>query len=441
MSHGAFQPAPDAPRFSFEEAVGYFAAGCKPQAEFRVGVELECFLIEAQSGALCSYATIVRVLHALMDRFGWSPLLEGTQILGLHRDGTMVTLEPGGQIELASRPAVDIHALRQECDAFLDELRVVLPPLGLNALSMGLHPTADFRRVPLIPKERYAVMAPQLEAVGPLAHYMMRGTCGWQCAIDYESEQDFQRKFRGLYHVTSFISAVFANSPWEQGADNGYASKRMAVWLETDSVRCGLIPSVFQESFGFEAYARYAFQMPMLFLVRNDRWHAMPRQTFSAFLRDGHAQEYATREDWQLHLTTLFPEVRLKQYIEWRGADANRFEHLYALPALILGVTASGSLLDAACDLTRKLSWEERQELHQAVAREGLAARCGRHRVAALVHELVAIARTGLALRGRDEAVYLDAVAQTVAHYQVPATPRAPRRLSLQDLSAYVLVR
>ncbi|MBI4238202.1 MAG: glutamate--cysteine ligase [Deltaproteobacteria bacterium] len=441
MSHGAFQPAPDAPRFSFDAAVAYFAAGCKPRAEARVGVELECFLIDAQSGAMCAYDAIVRVLHALADRYGWTPLLEGDHWLGLQRNGTMVTLEPGGQVELATRPVVDIHALRQECDEFLDELRNVLPPLGLNALSMGLHPTADFRRVPLIPKERYAVMAPQLEAVGPLAHYMMRGTCGWQCAIDYESERDFQQKFRGLYHVTSFISAVFANSPWEQGADNGFASKRMAVWLETDAARCGLIPGVFQDGFDFEAYARYAFQMPMLFLVRQDRWLALPRPAFSAFLRDGYDQWYATREDWQLHLTSLFPEVRLKQYIEWRGADAHRFEYLYALPALILGVTAAGHLLDAACDLTRRLSWEERLALHLAVARDGLAARCGRHRVAALVAELVAIARNGLELRGRGEAVYLDAITEALARFHVPTVPPVPRRLTPQDRAAYVLVQ
>ncbi len=439
MSHIAFQPAPGAPRLTPDTAIQHFVAGSKAVQDFRIGVESEVFLVRDADAAMCAYSEIEPILLALAERFGWEPQYEAGHVIALMRDGVIVALEPGGQLEYASAQFLHLHDLQRACAGFHDELRAVAESRGVNGLSFGLHPLAPINDIPMIPKHRYAVMAPRLEEVGELARYMMRGTCAWQCALDYATESDFRQKFFTVYHVTSIMSALYANAAWEEGIPNGFASKRLHVWTKTDPRRCGLIPEVFHGQFGFEDYFHYACAIPMLFIVRDGEWVNVRGLTFAEFMRDGYHGHYATWEDWQLHLSTLFPEARLKQYIEIRGADASRLDWFTSFPAIFTGIFAESSLMDAACDLTRKLSFATRMALHHDIAKDGLATRCGRVPVYELARELVAIAMDGLRRRQHQEESYLQPIAEYLHHFAATKIPLAPPSLDRQHLKPYLL--
>lgn len=440
MSHIAFQPQLGAPRLTREAALQYFVNGAKATQDFGIGVESEMFLVRDADLSMCSYAQVTEFLQALATAYGWTLESEHDNILGLSRDGVLIALEPGGQIEYASTQFSTIQALQHTYDRFQDELRTIAQPRGYNLLSFGLHPTEQINAIPMIPKARYAVMAPRLEEMGPLARAMMRGTCAWQCALDYSSEADFRQKFAAVYHVTSIMSALYANAAWEHGEPSGSASRRLQIWTQTDPVRCGLIRDVYHGNFGFEAYYEYAAAIPMLFIVRNDAWVNVRGLTFAEFLRDGYQGHTATQEDWFLHLSTLFPEARLKHYIEIRGADASRLDWFYSFPALFTGIFAESSLMDAACDLTRRLSYAARMELHHTIAKEGLATRLGRIPVYELARELVAIAMEGLRRRGHEEDHYLQPVADFLRTFHATTLPLIPASLERADLRPYLLM-
>lgn len=436
MSQTGFEPAKDAPRLTREAAIQYFLDGIKPLDQARVGVESEIFLVEPDTLAMLPFDAIERFLQRLADLGGWQPIAEAGRVVALRRGGAMVALEPGGQLEFASEPLPDLHALQQACDHYFADVRAAALQEHCAGLSVGMHPTADFARVPLVPKSRYGIMAPRLAQVGALSHVMMRGTASWQCALDYHSEADWRQKFRAAYHVTSIVSALFANSAWEGGASNGFVCKRLVVWLHTDPARCGLLPLAFDAAPSFESYCDYACAVPLLFINRSGQWVEVRDRTFGEFLRSGYNGFDATLEDWELHLTTLFPEVRLKRYIELRGTDANRPDLLPGFAGIYLGLFAESSLLDAACDLTRALSFTERMDLHLNIARDGLAARCGKIPVRDLAQELLAIAREGLVRRSRGEAALLEPVEALV---QTPAGARVASQSLATQMRPYLI--
>lgn len=440
MSQLSLAPADDAPRLTRAAAVQYFVDGIKPVGQGRIGVEIELFVVDGSSLQMARFPQIEELLRAWAQAAQWQPITEGPHVIALARDGAMIALEPGGQLEIATPPLADVHAVAQTCADYLAELRPLLQARGLNLLSFGIHPLQDFHQLPIIPKARYGIMAPRLESRGTMAHIMMRGTCAWQCALDYFSEPDFSEKFRTAYHITTLLSALYANAAWEQGDRHGLRSRRLLTWLHTDPDRCGLIAAAYGGQFGFEDYFHYASQIPMLFINRAQQWIAVEDCTFAEFLRKGYRGHYATQEDWLLHLTTIFPEIRLKNFIELRGADANRPAWLASYPACFVGIFQDAALMAAARDLTRSLSFAERLDLHVAVAREGLDARRGRVPVYELVRELVAMARAGLEQRGQGEVVHLDPVTQYLTNYRPGQQAADIERIDAQHLAPYLLL-
>lgn len=439
MSYLAFEPAPDAPHLTVDAAMQLFAAGIKPSDQHRIGIEAEAFIVDAKSLMMQPHAVIARVIERMCERLQLTPIQENGYLLGAENAQFAISLEPGGQFELSLAPCENLAAVRTHTHTFYQHLADILPALHCDALSMGLHPLADFARVPLIPKMRAALMAPRLEEAGHLARHMMRGTCGWQCAIDYASEHDAITKMRALYHVTSIISALFANSGWEQGAPNGFAAKRLAVWLDTDPSRCGFIRDVFAPRFGFDSYLHYAWQVPLLFLIRAGTWIPVRDRTFAQFVSQGYEGHYATSADWQMHLSTLFPEIRLKHYLEVRDADANAWPLLHAHAALVLGITASDSHCEAAIDLTRGLRFAERLEFHLDVARRGLAATLGRARVSDIAHELLAIAQDGLTRRDPTALPELEQLLLQLDAWQPAAPDHAVRAFAQSAAQSFLL--
>ncbi len=439
MSHFAYQPGTDAVPLTMDAAMAYFAAGEKSPEQFRVGAEIEMFLVHHESLALCTFAEIEPLLLDLVDRYGWQPELEAGRVIALRRKKEVIALEPGGQLEYATPPVENLAALQSGFDVVFDEWRTIAESRGLNGLSLGQHPTANIGKIPLIPKHRYQIMAPRLAEVGPMSHYMMRGNCAWQCALDYKSSADFREKFRTAYSVTSLIAALFASGAWENGVDSGFASNRLQAWTQTDPARCGLIPEVFAGAFDFESYYRYALSVPMLFIMRDAQWINVRGLTFADFMARGYDGHFATLEDWMLHLTTLFPDVRLKQYIEIRGADAGRVAWACALPAIFWGLFSESSLMDAAQDLTRRLTFNDRQQLYVDVIRDGLAARVGRIEVRELVSELLAIASNGLSRHVPDESHVLQPVRDFIQRPVVVTAKRHLPKPTRESLREYLL--
>lgn len=437
MSHVSLEPAADAPAVTKDVALQYFIDGCTPKSDHAIGTECEYFLVDPATLAMRSYTDVTHFMLGLAERGGWSCEYEGENLLALKRNGAVIALEPGGQLEYATAPLPHVNALHADMKAFYNDARVVASDLGHNLLSMGMHPFEDYDSIPLIPKKRYDVMAPRLEEVGPQARTMMRATCGWQCAVDYATEQDFIERFQTFFHVTSLISAIYANSAWRDGRYSGLATQRVLAWLKTDAVRTGLIKDVFGGTFGFEAYYERAIDIPMLFIMRGGEWVNVRDTTFRQFMEHGYDGHYATNEDWVLHLTTMFPEARLKNFIEVRCADANRFDWLESFPSIILGLLEESSLMAAARDVTKHLQFRERLELHDEIAKHGLGARLGKYGVHELAGELVAIAREGLKVRGFSEERYLEPISEYGRNY-VHAVPEA--RVSRTDLSPYLLL-
>ncbi len=288
MSQLAFEPAPGAPHLTVEAALDYFVNGAKSDAPTLIGVEMECFLVDYDTLELRSFKQVEEVFSSLADRYDWERICEGGRIVALSRAGAVLALEPGGQIEYASLPVATLAELLRDIKQVFGELRAVVSERGEDLLSLGLHPTAQIKEINLVPKERYTIMAPRLTKTGPLAIHMMKGSCAWQCALDYKSEADFAQKFKAAQHIVPFVSAIFANAPWEEGIAIGGGSRRLQAWLATDQDRCGLIRQVFErEYFGFEEYWDYACSVPMLFVIRDEKRRIFTKRIQGALCHNG----------------------------------------------------------------------------------------------------------------------------------------------------------
>ena len=396
----------DAP-LNLEAMAAYLAAGCKPPSEFRIGAEHEKFAFRLGSHDPIPYDGPDGILALLegFKRFGWEDIREGATLIGLHRGGANISLEPGGQFELSGAPLETIHDIHEETVQHLAEAKVVGQELGIGFLGLGFTPMWTRAEVPVMPKGRYKIMRAYMPKVGKLGLDMMFRTCTVQTNLDFSSEVDMVLKFRTSLALQAVVTALYANSPFVEGKPSGLLSARANVWTDTDGDRTGLLDFVFEEGFGFETYARWALDVPMYFAKRDDKYVDLSGRSFRKFVAgelDELPGERATLKDWSDHTTTLFPEVRLKTYLEMRGADDGPLSRLSALPALWAGLLYDDAALHAAWDLCKNWSRGDRHQLRTDAARLGLKAEVAGRTVQAVAQDMLAIAREGLRRRGRE---------------------------------------
>ncbi len=402
---------------TIEDLADYFAAGCKPAEQWRVGAEHEKFGFRLNTHETVPYYGpdgIEAMLKGLM-RFGWEGVFEdrpdgGQTLIGLNRGGANVSLEPGGQFELSGAPLNSMHEICEETGSHLQEVKTVADELGLGFLGLGFHPTITREQAEVMPKGRYNIMRAYMPKVGKLGLDMMLRTCTVQANLDFASEADMVAKFRVSLALQPIATALFANSPFTEGKPNGFLSARANVWTDTDPDRTGMLGFVFEDGFGFEQYARYALDVPMYFVKRNGLYVDASGKSFRDLIDgklDG-VQGRATMKDWADHTTTIFPEVRLKTYLEMRGADGGPWSRLCALPALWTGLLYDDAALAAAWDLCKDWTTEERETLRRDVNRLGLKATVGGRTVQDIAKDVLAISHAGLKNRARLDGSFID---------------------------------
>jgi glutamate--cysteine ligase len=358
--------------------------------------------------------------------------MEGPTIIGLAdpRAGGAISLEPGGQFELSGAPLASIHETCSELNTHLAQLRTVAEPLGVGFLGLGMSPKWSRAETPVMPKGRYKIMSSYMPKVGKLGLDMMFRTCTVQVNLDFSSEADMVQKLRVSLALQPIATALFANSPFTEGRPNGFLTFRSEIWRDTDNARSGMLPFAFEDGMGFERYVDYALDVPMYFIKRGDAYIDVAGSSFRDLLTGRHPAvpgETATLADWINHLSTIFPEVRLKRYLEMRGADAGPWAKLCALPALWVGLLYDRQSLDAAWQLAKDWTAEERQTLRDEVPRLGLKATIGGRTVQDIARDLLALSRAGLVRRrqldsqGRDETRFLAPLEEVVATGRTPA--------------------
>jgi glutamate--cysteine ligase len=399
---------------SIDQLVRYFAAAGKTREQWRIGTEHEMIGVYnsgARVGRAPPYDTPcgIGAFFAAFASHGWKPVREDDTVIALTCAGAQVTFEPGGQLEHAVRPLRHADDLAQAMSRNVAQLSAPSQHCGISWLSIGFRPFGTLDDVPWMPKKRYALMRDYMPTRGALAHEMMKRTATVQVNLDYQDSEDARSRMRAMMSVTSLLTAIFANSPVVDGQLTDYQSYRSRIWLDTDPDRCGLLPFVFEDVDVFRAYAEWALDVPLFFVHRGDYWPA-GGMTFRRFMREGFQGERATMNDWALHLSTLFPEARLKTYIEVRGCDAGSFEMITALGALARGLFYDPEACRAATELTADLDMDARLALLRSVPRGGMRTTVGRTTVGDLCRELYAIAHAGVARQEPSELPYLEPV-------------------------------
>ncbi len=419
----------------YEQMAEYLASGCKPKEDWRIGTEHEKFGFCKDSLLPLPYEgerSIHAVLSALRDRHDWQELREADQLIGLTKDGANISLEPGGALELSGAPLETIHETCDEVNVHLKEVKGIADEIGVGFIGLGAAPTWMHEEMPLMPKGRYKLMDAYMGKVGTMGRTMMRRTSTVQVNLDYSSEADMIQKLRVGIALQPVAVALFANSPFFEGKPNGHKSWRSRVWRDTDNARAGMIPFVFDDDFGFERWVEYALDVPMYFVYRDGKYIDALGQSFRDFL-DGKLPalpgEKPTLSDWGDHLTTAFPEARIKKYIEMRGADGGPWRRLCALPAFWVGLCYEQDSLDAAWDLVKDWDAETREALRVTASVDGLRAKVGNIDMHELSKSVLDIAHAGLAKRARpgaggmipDETHFLNALMESVETKKTPA--------------------
>ena len=418
-----------------DELVAWLAAGVKPKSQFRIGTEHEKFAFSLARHEPVPYQG-ARGIRALLEGMrmllGWEAIVEGPNIIGLFdvTGGGAISLEPGGQFELSGAPVETVHQTCSELMAHLAQVREVAGPLGIGFLGLGMTPTWTRAEMPVMPKGRYRIMTAYMPKVGKLGLDMMYRTCTVQTNLDFCSEADMVKKLRVGLALQPVATALFANSPFTEGKPNGFFSFRSEIWRDTDPDRSGMLPWAFEPGMGFERWVDYALDVPMYFLKRGEEYVDVAGQSFRDLLAGklpGLPGERPTISDWANHLSTIFPEVRLKRYLEMRGADGGPWRRLPALPAFWTGIYYDDVSLDTAWDLVKGWSAAERQKLRDDVPKLGFKASVGRRSVLDVAKECLALASAGLSRRGRrdpsgrDETYYLDPLHTIVDSGRTPA--------------------
>ena len=418
-----------------DQLAQYLADGCKPRADWRIGTEHEKFGYCKDTLKPLPYEggrSILAVLNGLKDRHGWAPILEGDNLIGLEKDGANISLEPGGQLELSGAPLETIHQTCDEVNEHLSDVKSIADEIGVGFIGLGAAPIWTHEQMPLMPKGRYKLMDGYMQKVGTSGTTMMRRTCTVQVNLDFSSEADMVQKMRVALALQPVATALFATSPFFEGQPNGHKSWRSRVWRHLDDDRTGMLPFVFEDGFGFEAWVQYALDVPMYFVYRDGVYHNALGQSFRAFLKGelpALPGETPTLSDWADHLTTIFPEARVKKFIEMRGADGGPWRRLCALPAFWVGLTYDQTALDAAWDLVKDWDAETRDALRVAASVDGLQAEVDGIRMHDLAAETLKIAEAGLVARARpgagglvpDETHFLNALKESVESGQTLA--------------------
>lgn len=420
---------------SRDQLVRWFEAGSKPKERWRIGTEHEKFGFHAADLTPVAYEGprgVRKLLEGMEGLLGWEPIMDGEAIIGLvdPTGGGAISLEPGGQFELSGAPLETLHHTCRETHAHLAKVKEIAKPLGIRFLGLGASPKWSFPETPMMPKSRYAIMKAYMPEVGTRGLDMMFRTSTVQVNLDYGSEADMVRKLRVSLALQPVATALFASSPFLEGRPNGFLSYRSEIWKDTDRNRTGMLPFAFEDGFGFERYAEWALDVPMYFVKRGDTYHDATAFTFRQYLQG------ATRDrlpgvrpemgDWVNHLGTLFPEVRLKRYLEQRGADAGPWRRLLALPAFWVGLLYDEGVLDEAWEMVKDWTAEERQALRDVVPRLALKTPFRGGTVLDLARAAVALSKKGLQRRNRlgpcapmemseTEAVYLSPLEEIVA--------------------------
>ncbi len=411
-----------------EQLAEYLASGCKPKSEWRIGTEHEKFGFCKDTLKPLPYAgdrSIQLVLEGLRDNRGWAPLEEGGNLIGLTKDGANISLEPGGQLELSGAPLETIHQTCDEVNEHLADVKDIADKVGVGFIGLGAAPHWRHEDMPLMPKGRYKLMDAYMDKVGTTGKIMMRRTCTVQVNLDFSSEGDMVQKMRVALALQPVANALFGTSPFFEGQKNGHKSWRGYVWQHLDKDRTGMLPFVFDEGFGFETWVQYALDVPMYFVYRDGDYVDALGMSFRDFLEGklpALPGETPTLSDWADHLTTIFPEARVKKFIEMRGADGGPWRRLCALPAYWVGLMYEQGPLDAAWDLVKNWDAETREALRFAAAKDGLAAEVNGLKMLDLARETVAMAEDGLKTRARpgsgglvpDETPFLNALKESV---------------------------
>ncbi|WP_274630027.1 glutamate--cysteine ligase [Arvimicrobium flavum] len=413
-----------------DELVDYLAAGNKPREKWRIGTEHEKFPFYVDGNAPVPYGGnrgIRALLEGMQKTLGWDPIIDDGRIIGLVEPTGQgaISLEPGGQFELSGAPVETIHQTCREGNAHLAQLREIAEPLGIRFLGLGGSPKWTLAETPQMPKSRYEIMTRYMPKVGSHGLDMMYRTCTIQVNLDFESEADMRRKMQVSLKLQPLATALFANSPFTEGRPNGWQSWRGEIWRDTDNQRSGLKEFCFSPEFGFADYVEWALDVPMYFVIRDGRYHDMTHMTFRQFM-DGKARNevpngVATMGDWANHLSTLFPDVRLKRFLEMRGADGGPWRRICALPAFWVGLLYDATALDAAEALTADWSFEEVREMRDAVPTQAIATRFRNRDLRELGRDVLAISRAGLKARARknrdgyDETSFLNTLDEVVA--------------------------
>ena len=420
------------PITSKDQLVASLEVGCKPRDAWRIGTEHEKFAFRQSDLAPLPYGGPdgIEAVLTTLQRFGWTPVTEAGKVIALNQDGASVSLEPGGQLELSGAPLENLHQTCDEVNLHLAELREIGEELGIGLLGIGFHPTLTRDAVPWMPKGRYKIMRAYMPTKGELGLDMMIRTCTIQVNLDFASESDMVKKFRIGLALQPIATALFANSPFTEGRPNGYLSYRSQVWTDTDPDRTGILPFVFEDGMGFERYVDYALDVPMYFVYRDGTYIDAAGQSFRDFL-DGRLPalpgELPRMSDWADHLTTIFPEVRLKTFLEMRGADGGPWRSICALPALWVGLLYDAGVADAAWDLVKDWNAEEHAALRRDVPAQGFKTVFRGRTVGELALEVVDLARAGLAARDRrdragdNETGFLNTLREAAASGTTPA--------------------
>ncbi|TCP99283.1 glutamate--cysteine ligase [Sphingomonas sp. PP-F2F-A104-K0414] len=418
---------------SRDQLIASFAGGEKPKDAWRIGTEHEKFVYANGDHHAPSYdePSGIRALLGELEQYGWKPVMEGGNAIAMSGPDGSISLEPAGQFELSGAPLDSLHETCAETGRHLEQVKAAGEKLGIGFLGLGMWPDKTRAELPTMPKGRYAIMLRHMPRVGSMGLDMMLRTCTIQVNLDYASEADMVKKFRVGLALQPLATALFANSPFTEGKPNGMLSYRSHIWSDTDPHRTGMLPFVFEDGFGYERYAEYALDVPMYFVYREGKYIDAAGLSFRDFLKGELSVlpgEKPTLDDWTDHLSTAFPEVRLKTFLEMRGADGGPWNRICALPALWVGLLYDQGALDAAWDLVKDWTIDERQALRDAVPKLGLNAPiAGGGKLRDIAGQVLDIAGAGLSARARfnragdNETGFLDPLREIVRSGKVPA--------------------
>ena len=412
-----------------DDLVRHLSKGMKPKSAWRIGTEHEKFVYDLKTHKPIPYEGKpgIRQLLEGMRRFGWQPVKESDNIIGNSLNGASLSLEPGGQFELSGAPLKSIHETCAEVNTHLVQTRDVASEIGVGVLGLGFAPNWTLDEVPVMPKGRYGIMRRYMPKVGGYGLDMMFRTCTVQVNLDFSDEADMVKKFRVGLALQPITTALLANSPFREGRSSGFLSYRAQIWTDVDNARSGMLPFVFESGMSFERYVDYVLDVPMYFVYRDGKYHDVAGKSFRDFLArkiPEVAQFEPSMADWADHLTTIFPDVRLKQFLEMRGADGGQWRRICGMPALWVGLIYDSVALDAAWDMVKNWTAEERQALRDMVPKQGFRAPFRNTNVLELARRMVEISGEGLRRRasldsaGMSEDGFINPLRELVARGQ-----------------------